>query len=123
MADTKKTGISVKVLPACSLSLLLSHLFIYSFLLRLLFIEPSPLLSQDLQPLSMTFDLPVSLVPQALPDPGSPLIQQVAQTLGVSVSFRAVPPQPQAQPAFYGSCCTVWGLQGHADAVKVSIKH
>ncbi|XP_030596060.1 protein bicaudal C homolog 1-like isoform X2 [Archocentrus centrarchus] len=73
---------------------------------------------RDLQPLSMTFDLPVSLVPQALPDPGSPLIQQVAQTLGVSVSFRAVPPQPQAQPPLYGSCCTVWGLQGNADAVK-----
>uniref|UniRef100_A0A669C1M7 Bicaudal C homolog 2 n=1 Tax=Oreochromis niloticus TaxID=8128 RepID=A0A669C1M7_ORENI len=43
---------------------------------------------RDLQPLSLTFDLPVSLVPQALPDPGSPLIQQVVQTLGVSVSFR-----------------------------------
>ncbi|XP_058504918.1 bicaudal C homolog 2 [Solea solea] len=73
---------------------------------------------RDLQPLSLTFDLPVSLVPQALPDAGSPLIQQVVQTLGVSVSFRAVPPQPQAQPAFYGSCCTVWGLQGNAAAVK-----
>uniref|UniRef100_A0A3P8PDS4 SAM domain-containing protein n=1 Tax=Astatotilapia calliptera TaxID=8154 RepID=A0A3P8PDS4_ASTCA len=45
---------------------------------------------RDLQPLSLTFDLPVSLVPQALPDPGSPLIQQVVQTLGVSVSFRAM---------------------------------
>uniref|UniRef100_A0A3B5ANI9 Protein bicaudal C homolog 1-B-like n=1 Tax=Stegastes partitus TaxID=144197 RepID=A0A3B5ANI9_9TELE len=43
---------------------------------------------RDLQPLSLTFDLPVSLVPQALPDAGSPLIQQVVQTLGVSVSFR-----------------------------------
>ncbi|XP_040903948.1 bicaudal C homolog 2 [Toxotes jaculatrix] len=73
---------------------------------------------RDLQPLSLTFDLPVSLVPQALPDAGSPLIQQVVQTLGVSVSFRAVPPQPQAQPPFYGSCCTVWGLQGNAAAVK-----
>ncbi|KAM4554871.1 bicaudal C homolog 2 isoform 1-T1 [Odontesthes bonariensis] len=73
---------------------------------------------RDLQPLSLTFDLPVSLVPQALPDAGSPLIQQVVQTLGVSVSFRAVPPQPQAQASFYGSCCTVWGLQGNAAAVK-----
>lgn len=77
---------------------------------------------QDLQPLSLTFDLPVSLVPQALPDAGSPLIQQVVQTLGVSVSFRAVPPHPQAQPNFYESCCTVWGLQGNAAAVKVSVK-
>ncbi|XP_056239152.1 bicaudal C homolog 2 isoform X1 [Seriola aureovittata] len=73
---------------------------------------------RDLQPLSLTFDLPVSLVPQALPDAGSPLIQQVVQTLGVSVNFRAVPAQPQAQPPFYGSCCTVWGLQGNAAAVK-----
>ncbi|XP_030001137.1 bicaudal C homolog 2 [Sphaeramia orbicularis] len=73
---------------------------------------------RDLQPLALTFDLPVSLVPQALPDVNSPLIQQVVQTLGVSVSFRAVPPQPQAQPPFYGSCCMVWGLQGNAAAVK-----
>ncbi|CAJ1058706.1 bicaudal C homolog 2 [Xyrichtys novacula] len=73
---------------------------------------------RDLQPLSLTFDLPVSLVPQALPDASSPFIQQVVQTLGVSVSFRAVPPHPQAQPAFYESCCTVWGLQGNAAAVK-----
>ncbi|XP_035017587.1 bicaudal C homolog 2 [Hippoglossus stenolepis] len=73
---------------------------------------------RDLQPLSLTFDLPVTLVPQSLPEAGSPLIQQVMQTLGVSVSFRAVPPQPQAQPPFYGSCCTVWGLQGNAAAVK-----
>uniref|UniRef100_A0A8D3DJ53 SAM domain-containing protein n=2 Tax=Scophthalmus maximus TaxID=52904 RepID=A0A8D3DJ53_SCOMX len=73
---------------------------------------------RELQPLSLTFDLPVSLVPQALPDAGSPLIQQVMQTLGVSVSFRAVAPQPQAQPPFYGSCCTIWGLQGNAAAVK-----
>ncbi|XP_054649089.1 bicaudal C homolog 2 isoform X2 [Dunckerocampus dactyliophorus] len=73
---------------------------------------------RDLQPLALTFDLPVSLAPQTLPDAGSPLIQQVVQTLGVSVSFRAVPPQPQAQPAFFGSCCTVWGLQGNASAVK-----
>lgn len=79
-----------------------------------------PSLSQDLQPLTLTFDLPVSMVPQTLPDAGSPLIQQVVQTLGVSVSFRAVPPHPQAQPSFYESCCTVWGLQGNATAVKVS---
>ncbi|CAB1450465.1 unnamed protein product [Pleuronectes platessa] len=73
---------------------------------------------RELQPLSLTFDLPVTLVPQSLPEAGSPLIQQVMQSLGVSVSFRAVPPQPQAQPPFYGSCCTVWGLQGNAAAVK-----
>ncbi|XP_077464718.1 bicaudal C homolog 2 [Stigmatopora argus] len=76
---------------------------------------------RDLQPLTLTFELPVGLAPAGPPDAGSPLIQQVAQTLGVSVSFRALPPQPQqaqAQPAFFGSCCTVWGLQGNASAVK-----
>ncbi|KAM6924115.1 bicaudal C homolog 2 [Xenentodon cancila] len=71
---------------------------------------------RDLQPLSLTFELPVSLVPQALPDAGSPLIQQVVQALGISVSFRSLPPQPQA--SFYGSSCTVWGMQGNAAAVK-----
>uniref|UniRef100_A0A8C6U4Y9 Bicaudal C homolog 2 n=1 Tax=Neogobius melanostomus TaxID=47308 RepID=A0A8C6U4Y9_9GOBI len=41
-----------------------------------------------------------------------PLVQQVVQSLGVSVSFRAA--QPQTQPAFYGSCCTVWGCTGRS---------
>ncbi|KAM3867113.1 LOW QUALITY PROTEIN: bicaudal C homolog 2 [Diretmus argenteus] len=76
---------------------------------------------RDLQPLALTFDLPVSLGPQALPDAGSPLIQQVVQALGVSVSFRSLPPQPQAQPPFYGSCCTIRGLQGNAAAVKKAV--
>ncbi|XP_033830029.1 bicaudal C homolog 2 [Periophthalmus magnuspinnatus] len=70
---------------------------------------------RDLQPLALTFDLPVSLVPQPLPDISSPLVQQVVQSFGISVSFRAV---PQTQPGFYGSCCTVWGLQGNATNVK-----
>uniref|UniRef100_A0A8C7XJ52 Bicaudal C homolog 2 n=1 Tax=Oryzias sinensis TaxID=183150 RepID=A0A8C7XJ52_9TELE len=73
---------------------------------------------RDLQPLSLTFDLPVSLVPQALPDAGSPLIQQVVQAFGVSVNFRALPLQPQTQTSFYGNCCTVWGLQGNTAALK-----
>ncbi|KAM9740858.1 bicaudal C homolog 2 isoform 1-T1 [Menidia menidia] len=73
---------------------------------------------RDLQPLCLTFDLPVTLVPQALPDAGSPLVQQVVQALGVSVSFRALPPPPRAHSSFYGSCCSIWGLQGNAAAVK-----
>ncbi|KAF1384663.1 hypothetical protein PFLUV_G00122530 [Perca fluviatilis] len=81
-------------------------------------VEEAKRMIRDLQPLSLTFDLPVSLVPQPLPDAGSPLIQQVVQTFGVSVSFRALPPHPQAQPNFYESCCTVWGLQGNTAAVK-----
>ncbi|KAM9795399.1 bicaudal C homolog 2 [Neosynchiropus ocellatus] len=73
---------------------------------------------RDLQPLALTFDLPVSLAPQPLPDAGSPLIQQVVQTFGVSVTFRSAPPPQQTQPSLYGSCCTVWGLQGNTDLVK-----
>ncbi|XP_056147338.1 bicaudal C homolog 2 [Lampris incognitus] len=76
---------------------------------------------RDLQPLALTFDLPVSLVPQALPDAGSPLIQQVIQALGVSVSFRTVPAQNHSQPHLYSSCCTVRGLQGNAAAVKKAV--
>lgn len=83
--------------------------------------HPLVVFPQDLQPLSLTFDLPASLIPQTLPDADSPLIQQVAQTLGVSVSFKAIPPHPQGQPAFYESCCTVWGLQGNTAAVKVAV--
>uniref|UniRef100_A0A4W5JZD4 Bicaudal C homolog 2 n=1 Tax=Hucho hucho TaxID=62062 RepID=A0A4W5JZD4_9TELE len=48
---------------------------------------------RDLQPLVLTFDLPVTLVPKALLDAVSPVIQQVAQALGISVSFRAQPRQ------------------------------
>uniref|UniRef100_A0AAV2MIM9 SAM domain-containing protein n=1 Tax=Knipowitschia caucasica TaxID=637954 RepID=A0AAV2MIM9_KNICA len=70
---------------------------------------------RDLQPLALSFDLPVSLAPQPLPDVSSPLVQQVVQSLGVSVSFRAA---PQTQPGLYGSSCTVWGLQGNAENVK-----
>lgn len=83
----------------------------------------SLMLLQDLQPLSLTFDLPVSLVPQALPDAGSPLIQQVVQAFGVSVNFRALPLQPQTQTSFYGNCCTVWGLQGNTAALKVGTSY
>ncbi|XP_062332295.1 bicaudal C homolog 2 [Osmerus eperlanus] len=69
---------------------------------------------RDLQPLVLTFDLPVSLVPPALPDAASPVIQQVAQALGVSVSFRA-------QPPLYSSCCVVRGMLGNAGAVKKAV--
>uniref|UniRef100_A0A3P9MAC4 Bicaudal C homolog 2 n=1 Tax=Oryzias latipes TaxID=8090 RepID=A0A3P9MAC4_ORYLA len=81
-------------------------------------VEDARRMIRDLQPLSLTFDLPVSLVPQALPDAGSPLIQQVVQAFGVSVNFRALPLQPQTQTSFYGNCCTVWGLQGNTAALK-----
>ncbi|KAL2077350.1 hypothetical protein ACEWY4_026854 [Coilia grayii] len=66
---------------------------------------------RDLQPLVLTFDLPVSLVTGAIPDAGSPVIQHVAQAFGVSVSFRA-------QPKLYCSSCVVRGLQGNSTAVK-----
>ncbi|XP_070959102.1 bicaudal C homolog 2 [Oncorhynchus clarkii lewisi] len=69
---------------------------------------------RDLQPLVLTFDLPVTLVSQALPDAASPVIQQVAQALGVSVSFRA-------QPRLYSSCCVVRALQGNSVAIKKAV--
>uniref|UniRef100_A0AAY5KVY7 SAM domain-containing protein n=1 Tax=Esox lucius TaxID=8010 RepID=A0AAY5KVY7_ESOLU len=69
---------------------------------------------RDLQPLVLSFDLPVTLAAQALPDAASPVIQQVAQALGVTVNFRA-------QPRLYSSCCMVRGLQGNATAVKGGI--
>ncbi|KAM6953318.1 bicaudal C homolog 2 [Aplochiton taeniatus] len=69
---------------------------------------------RDLQPLALTFDLPASVGPQGLADAVSPVIQQVAQSLGVSVSFRA-------QPPLYSSCCVVRGLQGNAAVVKKAV--
>ncbi|KAJ8015377.1 hypothetical protein DPEC_G00025500 [Dallia pectoralis] len=69
---------------------------------------------RDLQPLVLSFDLPMTLSHQALPDAASPVIQQVAQSLGVTVNFRA-------QPRLYSSCCVVRGLQGNAIAVKKAV--
>ncbi|KAJ8337887.1 hypothetical protein SKAU_G00368530 [Synaphobranchus kaupii] len=66
---------------------------------------------RDLQPLVLTFDLPGALVPQAPLDAASPVIQHVAHTFGVSVSFRQ-------QPKFYSSTCQVRGLQGNCASVK-----
>ncbi|KAI1898602.1 hypothetical protein AGOR_G00074080 [Albula goreensis] len=66
---------------------------------------------RDLQPLVLTFDLPGTLVPQAPPDASSQVIQHVAHTFGVSVSFRQ-------QPKFFSSTCQVRGLQGNCASVK-----
>ncbi|MBN3302629.1 BIC1A protein, partial [Amia calva] len=67
--------------------------------------------NQELQPLVLSFDLPVGIVPQTLPDLNSPLIQQVAQTFNVTVTF-------QQQPKIYTTTCTVRGLQGSCASVK-----
>ncbi|XP_066572801.1 bicaudal C homolog 2 [Amia ocellicauda] len=66
---------------------------------------------RELQPLVLSFDLPVGIVPQTLPDLNSPLIQQVAQTFNVTVTF-------QQQPKIYTTTCTVRGLQGSCASVK-----
>ncbi|XP_051717029.1 bicaudal C homolog 2 isoform X1 [Ctenopharyngodon idella] len=66
---------------------------------------------RDLQPLVLTFDLPVTLVGGVVADTGSPVIQHVAQAFGVSVSFRT-------QPKLYCSTCSVRGVQGNTAAVK-----
>ncbi|CAM4617719.1 unnamed protein product [Leuciscus chuanchicus] len=66
---------------------------------------------RDLQPLVLTFDLPVTLVGGVVADTGSPVIQHVAQAFGVSVSFRS-------QPKLYCSTCSVRGVQGNTAALK-----
>ncbi|XP_052005433.1 bicaudal C homolog 2 [Xyrauchen texanus] len=66
---------------------------------------------RDLQPLVLTFDLPVTLVGGVEADTGSPVIQHVAQAFGVTVSFRT-------QPKLYCSTCTVRGVQRNSAAVK-----
>uniref|UniRef100_A0A3B4C2W5 SAM domain-containing protein n=1 Tax=Pygocentrus nattereri TaxID=42514 RepID=A0A3B4C2W5_PYGNA len=66
---------------------------------------------RDLQPLVLTFDLPLTLVGGVVTDAGSPLIQHVAQAFGVSVTFRT-------QPKLYCSTCVVRGLQGNCSALK-----
>ncbi|CAL8264119.1 unnamed protein product [Lota lota] len=82
---------------------------------------------RDLQPLVLTFDLPASPVPQPQLDAGSPIIQQVSQSLGVGVSFRAYPPQPPLAHQtplpqhLYASRCSVRGLQGNAADVKKAV--
>ncbi|KAJ3587247.1 hypothetical protein NHX12_010845 [Muraenolepis orangiensis] len=82
---------------------------------------------RDLQPLTLSFDLPLSLVPQSPLDTGAPIIQQVSQALGVVVSFRAHPPPPQLPQRtpqtqhLYASSCSVRGLQGNAAAVKKAV--
>lgn len=68
---------------------------------------------QALQPLVLTFDLPVTLMGGAVADTGSPVVQHVAQAFGVSVSFRT-------QPKLYCNTCVVRGTQGNSAAVKVT---
>ncbi|XP_030621249.1 bicaudal C homolog 2 [Chanos chanos] len=66
---------------------------------------------RDLQPLALTFDLPVGLLGPGVVDPSSPIIQHVAQAFGVNVSFRT-------QHTHYCTSCVVRGLQGNSSAVK-----
>ncbi|XP_053497911.1 bicaudal C homolog 2 isoform X2 [Ictalurus furcatus] len=66
---------------------------------------------RDLQPLALTFDLPLNLMGGVVTDASSPPIQHVAQAFGVSVTFRT-------QPKLYCSTCVVRGLQGNCTAVK-----
>uniref|UniRef100_W5N015 Bicaudal C homolog 2 n=1 Tax=Lepisosteus oculatus TaxID=7918 RepID=W5N015_LEPOC len=66
---------------------------------------------RELQPLVLSFDLPVGMVPQTVPDVNSPVIQHIVQTFNVTISFRQ-------QPKFYSTTCTVRGLQGNCCSVK-----
>ncbi|TRY91333.1 hypothetical protein DNTS_030139 [Danionella cerebrum] len=67
--------------------------------------------NQDLQPLVLTFDLPVTLAGGVVADTSSPVIQHVAQAFGVSVSFRT-------HPKLYCSTCSIRGVAGHTADVK-----
>ncbi|XP_023698557.1 bicaudal C homolog 2 isoform X2 [Paramormyrops kingsleyae] len=66
---------------------------------------------RDLQPLVLTFDLPMMLTSQVMPEVSSPVVQHVAQAFGVSISFRQ-------QPRFYSCSCIVRGLQGNSASLK-----
>ncbi|XP_076861972.1 bicaudal C homolog 2 isoform X2 [Brachyhypopomus gauderio] len=66
---------------------------------------------RELQPLVLTFDLPLTLVGGVITDAGSPLIQHVAQAFGVSITFRA-------QPKLCCTSCVVRGLQRNRVAVE-----
>ncbi|KAG2455755.1 BICC1 protein, partial [Polypterus senegalus] len=69
---------------------------------------------RDLQPLALSFELPVSILPQVTPDTNSPLIRHITQTFDVSVSVRQ-------HANLYGGTCTVRGLQGnHAGVQKAT---
>ncbi|XP_066524739.1 bicaudal C homolog 2 isoform X2 [Hoplias malabaricus] len=74
-------------------------------------VEAARKLIRDLQPLVLTFELPLTLVGGVVTDAGSPLIQHIAQAFGVSVAFRT-------QPKLYCTTCVVRGLQGNCTAVK-----
>ncbi|XP_073777392.1 bicaudal C homolog 2 isoform X4 [Danio rerio] len=69
---------------------------------------------RDLQPLVLTFDLPVTLAGGVVADTSSPVIQHVAQAFGVTVSFRT-------QPKLYCSTCSVRGVTANTAALKKAI--
>lgn len=66
---------------------------------------------QDLLPLVLMFELPVTGLLQALPDVTSPCIQQLQQMYNVTITFKQ-------RPRMYVTTVVVRGSVIHAKAVK-----
>ncbi|XP_058852135.1 protein bicaudal C homolog 1-A-like [Acipenser ruthenus] len=66
---------------------------------------------RDLQPLVLSFDLPMSMVSHTVPDVNSPVIHHISQAFNISVSFRQ-------QPKLYSTTCLVRGLQGNCVSIQ-----
>ncbi|XP_035255332.1 protein bicaudal C homolog 1-like [Anguilla anguilla] len=70
-------------------------------------VETARVKIRELLPLVLTFELP----PMVQPDPGSPAVQHISQTYGISVSFKL-------RSRLYRTTVTVRGSQDNAAAVK-----
>ncbi|MBN3276201.1 BICC1 protein, partial [Polyodon spathula] len=66
---------------------------------------------RDLQPLVLSFDLPMRMVSQTVPDVNSHVINHISQAFNISVSFRQ-------QPKLYSTTCLVRGLQGNCVSIQ-----
>ncbi len=84
------------------------------FLVRLCHLSPDGLLLlsvQELLPLVFMFELPMTGVLQPVPDSSSPVVQQISNTYGVSVSFKQ-------RPRVYVTTVIIRGSVDNAKAVK-----
>ncbi|MGH0116354.1 UNVERIFIED_CONTAM: hypothetical protein FKN15_035658, partial [Acipenser sinensis] len=66
---------------------------------------------RDLQPLVLSFDLPMRMVSHTVPDVNSPVIHHISQAFNINVSFRQ-------QPKLYSTTCLVRGLQGNCVSIQ-----
>ncbi|MGH0116651.1 UNVERIFIED_CONTAM: hypothetical protein FKN15_012246 [Acipenser sinensis] len=64
-----------------------------------------------LQPLVLSFDLPMRMVSHTVLNVNSPVIHHISQAFNISVSFRQ-------QPKLYSTTCLVRGLQGNCVSIQ-----